>query len=95
MFPLSYENNISECSLNVQNVQFFTCFKNIFVGYTTIGEKMKILLSLCRRYGSLNILKQAVCFKGLSLSHWSHMIFFFPSEDELLTFHERCTFSEL
>ncbi len=28
-FPLSYENIISECSLNVQNVQFFKCFKNV------------------------------------------------------------------
>lgn len=36
MFPLRYENIISECSLNVQSIQFLNVLKTLFLGYTNV-----------------------------------------------------------
>ncbi len=50
-FPLSYKNTIFECSLNIQNVQFFQCFKNSFSWlYEFWGNNLIILPTLLERY---------------------------------------------
>ncbi len=67
MFPLSYENIISECSLNVQNACFFYCVKNVFVAYTNITRtfNLTILQALWEPYFWMfsDILKQVFTFK--------------------------------
>ncbi len=43
MFPLSYENVISEYSMNVQNVQFLKGFKNVFLVMRTFYNFANIM----------------------------------------------------
>ncbi len=63
LVSVNYKTFVSECSLKVQNVQFFKCFSFLNVTgtlYLTILKRYRNVIIQC----SLNILKQVI-FKGI------------------------------